>query len=105
MAANQMGTTQSDGQTHSAADVTHKTGIYEQTRRAVGTVYNKTSGALGTAYDKTSGALSGTYTHAAKFGRQNPGKVSLITFGAGVGVGLLLAKALTPRRRGWFDWL
>ncbi len=42
------------------------------------------------AYDKSARAIGDTYNQALAFGRQNPGKATLIAFGIGVGVGMLL---------------
>lgn len=46
------------------------------------------------AYDKTSEALSNTYNQTLEYGRENPGKLTLIAFGAGIGIGVLLASGL-----------
>jgi len=46
------------------------------------------------AYDKTSEALSNTYNQTLEYGRENPGKLTLIAFGAGIGIGILLASGL-----------
>jgi len=51
------------------------------------------------AYDKTSQTLSATYDQAMDYGRENPGKLTLIAFGAGIGIGLLLANGLSSRSR------
>jgi len=45
------------------------------------------------AYDRTSKNLNEGYVRAIDYGRANPGKMSLIMFGAGLGVGLLLANS------------
>ncbi|MBI3654764.1 MAG: hypothetical protein HY231_27340 [Acidobacteria bacterium] len=50
------------------------------------------------AYNRTSKTLNETYTQAVDYGRENPGKMTLIAFGAGIGIGLLLANGLTPSR-------
>jgi len=50
------------------------------------------------AYDKTSEALSNTYNQTLEYGRENPGKLTLIAFGAGIGVGILLASGLAGGR-------
>jgi hypothetical protein len=54
------------------------------------------------AYEKTSRILNDTYNQAVDYGRNNPGKVSLIAFGAGLGVGILVANSFS-QRRGRFD--
>jgi hypothetical protein len=35
--------------------------------------------------------LTNTYDQAMSYGRENPGKLTLIAFGAGIGIGILLA--------------
>ncbi len=42
------------------------------------------------AYDRSARVIGDSYSHAVAFGRQNPGKTSLIAFGIGVGVGMFL---------------
>jgi ElaB/YqjD/DUF883 family membrane-anchored ribosome-binding protein len=54
-------------------------------------VYDQTKQAVTQAYDKTADVVSKTYDQAMEYGRNNPGKLTLIAFGAGIGVGLLLA--------------
>ena len=51
------------------------------------------------AYDRTSKSLNEGYVKAIDYGRSNPGKMSLIMFGAGLGVGLLLAANNSGRSR------
>ena len=60
--------------------------------------YDQSVKAVGQAYDKTSETLSKTYDQAMTYGRDNPGKLTLIAFGAGIGVGVLLASGLGGRR-------
>lgn len=61
---------------------------YEQTRQVVTDAYGKTSEVLGNTYDQ-----------AMTYGRENPGKLTLIAFGAGIGIGILLASGLGGRSR------
>jgi ElaB/YqjD/DUF883 family membrane-anchored ribosome-binding protein len=61
-------------------------------------VYDQTRKAVNEAYDKTTQAVSSTYDQTMTFGREHPGQLTLIAFGAGIGVGLLLASG-GPRRR------
>lgn len=42
--------------------------------------------------------LSNTYDQAMDYGKENPGKLTLIAFGAGIGIGVLLASGLTSGR-------
>src|SRR5262245_50635260 len=55
---------------------------------------DKTTRAVSDAYDKTSEALSNTYNQTLEYGRENPAKLTLIAFGAGIGIGGLLASGL-----------
>jgi hypothetical protein len=50
------------------------------------------------AYGKTSEALTNTYDQAMTFGREHPGQLTLIAFGAGIGIGLLLASSFSSGR-------
>lgn len=50
------------------------------------------------AYGKTSEALTNTYDQAMSFGREHPGQLTLIAFGAGIGIGLLLASSFSSGR-------
>jgi len=42
--------------------------------------------------------LSNTYDKTVTYGRENPGTMTLIAFGAGIGIGVLLASSLTGGR-------
>jgi len=55
---------------------------------------DQTKRVVSDAYDKTSEALSNTYNQTLDYGRENPGKLTLIAFGAGIGIGILLASGL-----------
>lgn len=46
---------------------------------------------LSDAYDRTAKGVNQTYHQAMDYGRENPGTMTLIAFGAGVAVGLLIA--------------
>ncbi|HJQ70895.1 MAG TPA: hypothetical protein VKA70_18110 [Blastocatellia bacterium] len=61
-------------------------------------VYDQTKQAMTQAYDKTTETLSQTYNQAMDYGRENPGKLTLIAFGAGIGIGLLLAGGFSGGR-------
>ncbi len=50
-------------------------------------------------YDQASKSVSEQYEKAVDYGRENPGKTTLIAFGAGVGVGLLLLRSFSGSRR------
>lgn len=53
--------------------------------------YDQTVQTVTDAYGKTTEVLSNTYDQAMSYGRENPGKLTLIAFGAGIAIGLLLA--------------
>jgi ElaB/YqjD/DUF883 family membrane-anchored ribosome-binding protein len=50
------------------------------------------------AYNRASKSLNDGYNQAVDYGRENPGTTMLIAFGAGIGVGLLLAGGFTSPR-------
>ena len=60
---------------------------YEETKHVVG----EAKQAVNDAYGKTTEVLSNTYDQAMVYGKENPGKLTLIAFGAGIGIGVLLA--------------
>jgi ElaB/YqjD/DUF883 family membrane-anchored ribosome-binding protein len=82
--------------TQQAKDTAQST--IDQTKQAVTDAYDKTSEVLGNAYDKTSEVLSNTYDKTVAYGRENPGTMTLIAFGAGIGIGLLLTAAFSGGR-------
>ncbi len=51
------------------------------------------------AYDRASRTVNHTWEQAMDYGREHPGKASLIAFGAGLGVGLLMAGGMASRNR------
>jgi hypothetical protein len=53
--------------------------------------YDQTVQTVTDAYGKTTEVLSNTYDQAMSYGRENPGKLTLIAFGAGIAIGLLLS--------------
>ena len=53
--------------------------------------YGQTKETLSKAYDKTGEALNETYEWMMTYGREHPGRTMLIAFGAGAGLGFLLA--------------
>jgi ElaB/YqjD/DUF883 family membrane-anchored ribosome-binding protein len=62
-------------------------------------IMDQTQQALTEAYDKTSSTLNETYDQAIEYGREHPGQLTLIAFGAGIGIGLLLASTFSSRSR------
>jgi ElaB/YqjD/DUF883 family membrane-anchored ribosome-binding protein len=69
--------------------------IADQTKEVMG----QTKEVLSEAYDKTSKTLDATYGQAMEYGREHPGQLTLIAFGAGIGIGLLLATTFSSRSR------
>ncbi|PYP89637.1 MAG: hypothetical protein DMF61_02925 [Blastocatellia bacterium AA13] len=65
--------------------------VASQVTDTVGNAYDQTVKTVSEAYDKTSEAVSNTYNKTLTYGRENPGKITLIALGAGIGIGLLLA--------------
>jgi ElaB protein len=59
--------------------------------------YDHTKETASRAYDKTSQALTDSYAHAMTYGRENPGKMTMIAFGIGFGMGLLVASSRRGR--------
>lgn len=53
--------------------------------------YAHTQETLSRAFNKTEEALSDTYERMLVYGRKNPGRSMLMAFGAGAGIGFLLA--------------
>ena len=54
----------------------------------------------GQVYDQANKNLNEQYGKAMEYGRENPGKMTLIAFGVGVGVGLVVAGSYsTPHSR------
>src|SRR5262245_58483755 len=50
-------------------------------------------------YDQANRSLNEQYERVIGYGRENPGKTTLIAFGVGVGVGLLVAGGFKTRSR------
>jgi ElaB/YqjD/DUF883 family membrane-anchored ribosome-binding protein len=62
-------------------------------------IVNEVKETVTDAYDRTARGLNDGYSRAVDYGRSNPGKASLIIFGAGLGVGLLLANSVNSGSR------
>jgi ElaB/YqjD/DUF883 family membrane-anchored ribosome-binding protein len=54
---------------------------------------------VGRAYDQANRSLSEQCERVIDYSRENPGKATLIAFGAGVGVGLLVVGRFKSRNR------
>jgi ElaB/YqjD/DUF883 family membrane-anchored ribosome-binding protein len=63
----------------------------QRASEGVKSAYEDTRQAVNDAYQKTSETLNNTYDQAISYGKDNPGKLTLIAFGAGIGIGVLLA--------------
>jgi ElaB/YqjD/DUF883 family membrane-anchored ribosome-binding protein len=62
-------------------------------------VVEKAKENLGEAYDRASRGVTETWGHAVDYTRSNPGTATLVAFGAGIGVGLLIANNISSRSR------
>ena len=63
----------------------------EQSSDSGQSAYDQTKQTVTDAYGKTTEVLTTTYDQAMSYGHENPGKLTLIAFSAGIGIGLLLA--------------
>lgn len=50
------------------------------------------------AYDQANKRVTEQYERAIDYGRENPGKTTLLVFGLGIGVGMLLMSSLSTLR-------
>jgi ElaB/YqjD/DUF883 family membrane-anchored ribosome-binding protein len=50
------------------------------------------------AYDRTATNINQTYGKAVDYGKEHPGRTSLLAFGVGIGAGLLLSQQLSHRQ-------
>lgn len=75
------------------------TDMYSEINSRAAEVMEQTKQAVTEAYDRTSRTVQESYDRAVDYGRENPGKMTLIAFGAGIGIGLLLASNFNSRSR------
>ena len=61
-------------------------------------IINQAKQKAGEVYDQANKRLSEQYEKAINYGRENPGKTTLIAFGVGVGVGVLLVSGFSGSR-------
>lgn len=73
---------------------------YREAEGRVSEAVNQASQVASDAWNRASNTVSNTYEHTLDYGRDNPGRVILVAFGAGVAVGLLLANSAPSRSRG-----
>lgn len=84
---------------HAASDVANMAASATQrAKEGVQTAYEETKQVVNDAYGKTTEVLTNTYDQAMVYGKDNPGKLTLIAFGAGIGFGVLLASGFTGGR-------
>ena len=70
----------------------------QRAKEGVQSAYEETKQVVNDAYGKTTEVLTNTYDQAMVYGKDNPGKLTLIAFGAGIGIGVLLASSLSGGR-------
>ncbi|HEY6329458.1 MAG TPA: hypothetical protein VI756_08970 [Blastocatellia bacterium] len=89
----------STGSEHQAATATQRQrDVTSKVVQSAGEAYEQTRQVVSDAYDKTANVLNDTYEQAVSYGRENPGKMTLVAFGAGIGIGILLAAGIGSGR-------
>jgi ElaB/YqjD/DUF883 family membrane-anchored ribosome-binding protein len=74
--------------------------VREQVGERGAEALNQAKRKAGQVYDQANKSLNEQYGKAMEYGRENPGKMTLIAFGVGVGVGLAVAGGYsTPHSR------
>ena len=86
------------GSTGSTGTQNNVSAATQRARETAQSAIDQTKQVMSDAYEKTSEVLSNTYDKTVTYGRENPGTATLIAFGAGIGVGVLLAAALSGGR-------
>ena len=95
----QTSTTGSPGGTGQASSAPQRAReLASEVGSGVQNAYDQTVKAVSDAYQKSSEVLTNTYDQTLTYGRENPGKLTLIAFGAGIGIGVLLASGFGGRR-------
>ncbi|MGH9766496.1 MAG: hypothetical protein ACREAB_03600 [Blastocatellia bacterium] len=64
-----------------------------------GEIFDQARQGISDTYNRASQGLNETWEQAMDYSREHPGKSTLIAFGVGVGVGLLVANSFTTRSR------
>ena len=85
---------QSAGTQQGGQQAEHQGATWEQGQQMLDQAKQK----MTDVYDRTSKGINETYHQAMDYGRQNPGTMTLIAFGAGIGVGILLAGGFAGSR-------
>jgi ElaB/YqjD/DUF883 family membrane-anchored ribosome-binding protein len=75
--------------------------IPEHLRESGAETYKKVEQAANQAYDQTAKVLNESYQQVSSYAHENPQKSTLIAFGVGLGLGLLLASRGGWRSSGW----
>ncbi len=75
------------------------TDVVDQTKQVITAAYETASKTVKDTYDKTSRTVNETYGRVKSYSRENPGTATLIAFGAGIGVAMLLFGSRNPRSR------
>jgi ElaB/YqjD/DUF883 family membrane-anchored ribosome-binding protein len=90
--------TSDDGQTVAGkvSDAAHA--VREKVEDRSAEIINQAKQKASEAYDQANKRLSEQYEKAINYGRENPGKTTLIAFGVGVGVGALLVSNFSASR-------
>jgi ElaB/YqjD/DUF883 family membrane-anchored ribosome-binding protein len=73
--------------------------VDDQTKQVITRAYETASKTVKDTYDKTSRTVNETYGRVKSYSRENPGTATLIAFGAGLGVAMLLFSSRHPRNR------
>jgi ElaB/YqjD/DUF883 family membrane-anchored ribosome-binding protein len=97
--ANTPSTQGSSAQNYSGQSGSQTASAPQRARETAQAAFEQTKQVVNDAYGKTSEVLSNTYEQAMTYGRENPGKLTLIAFGAGIGIGILLASGFGGRSR------
>lgn len=80
------------------SNATHN--VREKVEERGAEMFDQAKRTAGKVYDQANKSLNEQYGKAMDYGRDNPGKMTLIAFGVGVGVGLIVAGGYsTPHSR------
>jgi ElaB/YqjD/DUF883 family membrane-anchored ribosome-binding protein len=72
--------------------------VREQAEDRAAEIINQAKQKAGEIYDQANKKMIEQYEKAIDYGRENPGKTTLIAFGVGVGVGVLLVSGFSGSR-------
>jgi ElaB/YqjD/DUF883 family membrane-anchored ribosome-binding protein len=72
--------------------------VREQAEDRAAEIINQAKQKAGEIYDQANKKMIEQYEKAIDYGRENPGKTTLIAFGVGVGVGVLLVNGFSGSR-------